>query len=300
MNVLSIEFRKNWSWGLIFTEMQKISNNNIKRVFMDDKDRIPEQGYDVVLGQNVTLLGRFKERLRTVCRLGGNYNFDNMDGIEPILEEMSKCHTLIATNQKLYEIAKSINPNTYLIPNGLNLNEWHPPKIFYGRKFTVGFCANITTEHYRKYKGYDLVLNACSNLGFELKTALYKNKQIPHDEMMDKFYHRIDVLVHPTLGEGSSNCLGEACACGVPIITTREAGFHGELMQDNVDVLFCERTLASVQSRLLTLRTNLKLREALGKNARKFAEKHHDVKIIAKQYEEIFQKCYEFNKNKGD
>jgi glycosyltransferase involved in cell wall biosynthesis len=48
------------------------------------------------------------------------------------------------------------------------------------------------------------------------------------------------------------------------------------------------------------LRTNPRLREVLGKNSRKFAEKYHDVKIIAKQYEDVLQECYEFNKNKGD
>lgn len=300
MNILSIEFRKNWSWGLTFDAMQNISEHNIKRVFMDDKDKIPENGYDVVLGQNVTLLKRFKERLRTLCRLGGNYNFDKMDGIEPLLDEMAKCHALIATNKKLYEIAKSVNPNTYLIPNGIDLNEWKQPTVFYGRKFTVGFCANISTDHYRLYKGYDFVSKACANLGFELKTALYNNKQIPHEEMQRRFYHVIDVLVHPTLGEGSSSCLMEACACGVPIITTREAGFHGELMQDMVDVLFCERTVASIQSKLLLLRTDSALRMFLGGNARKFAEQHHDVKKIALQYEQIFQECYDYNKNIGE
>jgi hypothetical protein len=658
MNILSIEFRKNWSWGLIFNEMQNISEHNIKRVFMGDKDKIPENGYDVVLGQNVTLLKRFKERLRAICRLGGNYNFDKMDGIEPLLDEMAKCHALIATNKKLYEIAKSVNPNTYLIPNGINLNEWKQPTVFYGRKFTVGFCANISTDHYRLYKGYDFVSKACANLGFELKTALYNNKQIPHEEMQRRFYHVIDVLVHPTLGEGCisedqelfvdyrlkkakdvkvgdsvwggtvkhiydngtsdvwykfdtgrlpafettaehpikiakwkwrwsingkkttkkecigyewkkaeevkegdflvvpklkktisnqeivlrvfqdanikqhtnttfeldgdfafflgryvadgsigddtqihvsigkkkindvlrlqnilsrvigkpinfrekesiyeirfrhaplaewlkenighnvyekrapkcilvsdknitmnfiegylygdgykeknlntwsiqntsrelshhlvllmskldilpafyiykkkkltaiikgrivnqhpftyfvrfplsanhnkwyfqdtdnfyvkvkdiskvqkqakrinfetttseynvlyfnthncSNTLMEACACGVPIITTREAGFHGELMQDMVDVLFCERTVASIQSKLLLLRTDPALRMFLGGNARKFAEQHHDVKKIALQYEQIFQECYDYNKNIGE
>lgn len=299
MKILSIEFVNNWSWGLIFNEMKKLSNNQIERVFMNDGDTISENGKDVVLSQNVTLLKRFKERLKTVCRLGGNYNFDKASNLQPLLNEMSKCYALIATNKKLFKIASEVNPNTYLIPNGLSLDEWRPAKNSIQREvFTVGFCGNISSEQYRHYKGYDFVKEACENLGLELKTALYKDKQIPHDRMMEDFYCKIDCLVHPTLGEGCSNTLMEACACGVPIITTCEAGFHGEMMEDGVNVLFCERTARSIQDKILKIKRNTELKEKLSRKARVFAEAHHDVKKIAKQYEEIFEKCHEFNQQK--
>jgi len=289
--ILSAEFTSNWSWGLTFNEIKKKTDIEFDRVFYNNGDKINSTGYDMVFAQNVSLLKKFRERLRTVCRMGGNQNFDGVKKLEPLLNEMSKCYCLVATNQKLYDIASAIHDNVYLIPNGIDLTEWSALNRDARKKFTVGFCGNITTSQYREYKGYDFVEQACDNLGVQLKTALYKKEQIPHDKMREKFYSQIDCIVHPTLGEGCSNTLMEACACGVPIITTREAGFHGELMVDGKDVLFCERSIESVENAIARLKKDKKLRKRLSKGARKFAEKHHNVNIIVKQYEKIFTAC---------
>lgn len=293
MKVLSVEFTPAWSWGLIFAEMKKHSSIDFSRVFINNRDAINIKGQDMILSQNVTLLKKFKERLRTVCRMGGNQNFENMDAVAPLLHEMSKCFCLIATNNKLYEIAKSVNDNAFLIPNGIDLNEWSPLKKDKGNEFTVGFCGNISNSKYREYKGYDFVSDACFNARVPLKTALYQENQIAHADMRQLFYGQIDCIVHPTLGEGCSNTLMEAAACGIPIITTKCAGFHGEMMVDGVNVLFCERSTESIQDKIELLRNNKKLCKKLSSGARKFAEKHHDVSKIVKQYEEIFKQCVE-------
>jgi len=287
VKILSVEFVSNWSWGLIFNQMKNLSKHKIERVFMSDTGEVDESKHDMVLIQNVTLLEKVKNKIRSVCRLGGNRSFENRN-IAPILESMSKCYALIATNKKLFEIAKSVNENSYLIPNGLDIREWKPRNS----SFVVGFCGNIAGAQYRQYKGFDFVKEACENLGLELKTALYKDQQIPHDRMMEDFYYKIDCLVHPTLGEGCSNTLMEACACGVPIITTREAGFHGEMMEDGVDVLFCERTTESIQNKIKMLSNDAALRWRLSSGARLFAERHHDISKIASQYETIFDACH--------
>jgi len=290
MKILSIEFNDNWSWGLIFKEFKKMNDNDIKRVFVDQGGSIPDTGaQDVILSQNVTLLKKFKDKLKTICRLGGNRNFDGVDNLEPLLKQMNKCYCLIATNKKLYEIAKTVNDRVHLLPNGLNLDEWRP------RVFTVGFSGNITNDYYRKYKGYDIVLDACNALDVELKPALFGNEQIPHDQMVNRFYRQIDCLVHPTEGEGCSNTIMEALSCGVPVVTTREAGYHGELLEDGVNVLFCERTFESVKDCIKRLLIDFDLRTTLHINGRLFAEKHHDIKVIAAKYNEIFTECYEHN-----
>jgi len=295
MEVMSIEFMNNWSWGLIFNEFEKFSNNNIRRLFMNEKPKINEQDVDVILIQNVSLLEKVKDKIRSVCRLGGNRSFDEERDISKIVKGMSECYALIATNKLLYQIALEANPNTYLIPNGINLKQWYPCPKKEERPFTVGFCGNISNKTYREYKGYDNVLVACKALDVELKTALYKNQQTPHDKMMKEFYWKIDCLVHPTLGEGSSNTIMEACACGVPIITTREAGFHGEMMSNMKDVLFCERNATIIANKIKILMKDKRRLKMLQIGSRAFAEKHHDIKVIAKKYEEIFQDCYRHN-----
>lgn len=298
MKVLSVEFTPSWSWGLIFEQMEKHIKMKVDRVFVNNNDKINMEGRDLMLCQNVTLLKRFTERLKTVCRMGGNQNFDNVRNLEPLLLEMSKCFCLVATNNKLFEIAKSVNDNCFLIPNGIDLAEWIPVEPSPERPFTVGFCGNISNPYYREYKGYDFVSDACFNAKIPLKTALYQENQIAHAEMRQLFYGQIDCIVHPTMGEGCSNTLMEAAACGVPIITTRCAGFHGEMMTDGENVLFCERTTEDIQIAITRLKKNKKLQEKLSAGARAFAEKHHDIKEIVKQYEEIFQACLNNQKQK--
>jgi glycosyltransferase involved in cell wall biosynthesis len=206
MKIHSIEFTKNWSWGLIWSDMINQYSHIIERTFMNDGGKIPESvsENDIILCQNVTLLKKFKERLKTVCRMGGNYNFDGQDfeKLNPLLNEMSKCNCIIATNKKLYNIASAIHNNVFLVPNGIDLKQWYPCPKKEERPFTVGFCGNISNTFYREYKGYDRLRMACKILGVELKDALYKDGQIPHDKMMKDFYWKIDCLVHPTLGEG--------------------------------------------------------------------------------------------------
>lgn len=291
MKVLSIEFTPAWSWGLIFEQMRKHTDIEFSRVFISNGDKINFEGYDMILSQNITLLKRFKERLLTVCRLGGNQNFDNMDAIAPVLQEMAKCFCLVATNNKLYEIAKSVNDNVYLIPNGIDLDEWTPVAADPERPFSAGFCGNISNPRYREYKGYDFVSQACRKARIPLKTALYQDNQIAHSEMRQLFYGVIDCIVHPTLGEGCSNTLMEAAACGIPIVATKCAGFHGEMMVDGENVLFCERSSESIQEKIELLKNDASLRQQLSIGARAFAEKHHNVKEIVKQYEVIFNDC---------
>lgn len=293
MKIASIEFTPAWSWGLIFTQLEKKLNVEVERYYMNNNDKIYTNKADVIMAQNVTLLKKFQERLRTVCRMGGNQNFDTKGNLEPLLNEMAKCYCLVATNQKLYDIASAIHDNVYLIPNGIDLKEWAKVKKDKRKKFTVGFCGNISSPQYKEYKGYDFVKEACDKLGIELKTALYLDKQIPHDEMREKFYSQIDCIVHPTLGEGCSNTLMEACACGVPIITTKVAGYHGELMKDDKDVLFCERSTKSIEKQIKLIKNDNKLKTKLSKGSRKFAESHHDINEIAKEYEKIFTECYD-------
>jgi len=247
-----------------------------------------EHAADVILAQQITMIPHINDREKTVVRLGGNRTFD--EGTRTVYDAlMSQCYAVVATNNRLYRIAAAANRRAYLIPNGLDLAEWSPVK--YDGPFTVGFCGNIAGPIYREYKGYDLVDQACRRLGIPIKTALFKDKQIPHDRMRADFYSRISVLVHPTKGEGCSNTIMEALACGVPVITTREAGYHGELMKDRHDILFCRRDATDIADKLLTLIRQDYFRQKLGARGRDFAEHHHDIRKIAAQYAIVFEEC---------
>lgn len=242
---------------------------------------------------------------KIIIRLDGNRIYDENEQIVGSFtenweehrmyeKELSECGALIATNKSLYEFGKSINPNTYFITNGVDLDQFsycYSVKPI-GSKFVAGFAGSIIKSEYREYKGYDYVVGACENLGIELKQALFKQQQIDQTQMRDLFYAKIDVLVHPTKGEGTSNVIMEALSCGVPVITTKTAGYHGEMLTDKKNVIFCYRSIESVQRCIKMLMENPTLRLELSHNGRKFAEEHHDIKKIAAQWAEVIRTIF--------
>jgi len=295
----------NWSWGNICQALLKELRSDFKIVSVDYKlwrkrnmkaEEIKADGDFYFLSQNVAQLQDLKDYRKVICRLGGNLSFEDQSPIrvEKYLRRISKCFAVIATNEKLAGIARQVHKKVHLIPNGLNLEEWK----FKERKveesvLKVGFVGNVQTLQKSKYKGYGIIQKACSVLGYPLYTALYKDNQIPYKQMQEKFYDKIDVLVLLTDGEGCSNAVMEALACGIPVITTKEAGYHGEKMVHRENVLFCRKFKKFLISQLEELKNDKILFKKISLGGRKFAEEHHDIKVIAKEYRKIFLECSE-------
>lgn len=291
-----------WSWGIIYQEIHNRLADEFDFVALEFESYrkrrawIPCSGKDFFFCQNVTQLGSVPEenKRHAIVRLGGIMNFTGNEAVDQMLVEMGKCGAIIATNHRLYEIGKTTNPNTYLIPNGIDMDVWKPAE---GRRWhtdqpTIGFIGNISTKAKSQYKGYPLVARVCRDMKLELRQAIYKHQQIPHDKMQELFWSQIDIFILPTDGEGCSNSLMEALACGVPIITTRTAGFHGELLTDGKDVIFCEKTLESVTESIKRFIADPGLFRRLSQGGREFAKRHHDIKIVAEKYREVFKKHF--------
>jgi glycosyltransferase involved in cell wall biosynthesis len=252
---------------------------------------------DFILCQNVTQLAAVSGAClsQTITRLGGNMNFSNDPRIRRYMRQMRGCAAVVATNRHLYKIASAANPATYLIPNGIDLAAWRPDpcRSFRAGRPVVGFCGNISSPAKRAYKGYDLVFQAACELGLEMRAALYGEGQIPHQEMKSRFFDEIDIFVLPTDGEGCSNSIMEALACGVPVVTTRQAGYHGEMLTDGLDVVFIEEKTASSVSRALSrFIGNPALFHRLSRAGRRFAEHYHDIDQVADQYRAVFERHF--------
>lgn len=199
---------------------------------------------------------------------------------------------VVVLNQALLREFSSLHPNVHLVPNGIDTTLWAPTARSQPereRDFTAGFAGSLTTRKERRIKGYDLAEEACRRLQLPLQCALKGAAQLPHEEMKERFFQNIDCLVHPVLEgkEGCSNVIMESLALGVPVVTTRYAGYHAELLQDGVDVLFCEPTVDDIAATLERLRSDSDLAARLARNGREFAVKHHDLDVVAARYRDI-------------
>lgn len=242
--------------------------------------------FDVLVHKRTGHIGK-----RNILRLGGPRPMQRLYGSDKNkrLKEIAKFDAVIALSPQLYQIAKEANKNTFLVPNGLDLKKWNVHDRTENHKFVVGFAGSIVNKTERETKGFDYVDQACKQLGFELISFLKSKKQIPHDRMQEEFYRRIDCLLHPVKAgkEGSSNVIMEALATGVPVVTTRDAGYHGDFLVHGKNVMFCERDLNHITEILQTLQKDTELRARLAREGRKFCEQHHNIKTIAKTYREI-------------
>lgn len=305
--LISLEYEhKAWSWGLVVNHLIQDLKAEYEIVSMEfdrgnwDRNReVVMRGADLkktmILSQNASQLPKIPYLENTLARLGGNSTFADLDNprTKQYLDLMGKCAAVIVTNKKLESVAMTAHKHVYLIPNGLDLDKWSPVKhSFTPGTLRVGFCGNISTPAKRSYKGYDIVYKVCKSMGFPLVHALYGKGQIPHDQMYERFWSKIDVLVLLTDGEGCSNTLMEATACGVPVIITKEAGLHGEVMVNEHDCLFSQKTPKDLERCLRRLSANEDLFFKLARNARAFANTYHDIKMVSNLYRLVFDKHF--------
>lgn len=207
-------------------------------------------------------------------------------------EDLKRVGAVIATNEQLGEIARKFNPNVEVVPNGVELEVFRPhePCPNFGReRFTVGFAGNIWGGG-AEYKGWVYYVQACAYLTVEIDQIhlLHGSNQIPHEDMPEKFYAQIDALILPSRGEGCSNVVSEALACGIPVLTTK-VGFHGEKLVNEENCLFIERDADMIAETIRRLMSDRELRIRLSTNGRKFAETYHDVRNVAAIYDKVFK-----------
>ena len=312
--ILSIENAKSWSWGLTFSDYEKhwgemvriIRQPKLETVFFCsecgsaqkqslDGMRIEAgliEHFDLCLVQNVDTLVLMDSFENVVARIGGLVVDENTDP-HRYDEYLAKCPAVITTNRFLQNIGAGVNANTTLIPNGLDLEAFRPPEERHSGRFTVGFAGNIHGFGL-EYKGYKWFVQATLDLYGKVEAfkRLHTHNQVDHDCMPAEFYHKIDCLLLPSLGEGCSNVTMEALACGVPVLIT-PVGYHGEMLTHEENCLFISRDTQSITSAIMRLKDDQDLWKALSVSGREFAEQHHDIKVIAAQYQEVFDSVLE-------
>jgi len=296
--ILSILHSLEWSWGIVLDGIaQRLPQYKFIRVLWTphrgiDKDLV--EHFDLTLNQNIDGVRDVGDKNKVVARIGGFYVDKNNPSTRHD-SELAQVGAVVATNDRLFKIGKCVNDNTFLIPNGVDLTLFRPrpdrqlPYNNGKRPFMVGFVGNIYGKG-KEYKGYQLYVQATLRLRPKITTLnmLFRHNQIPHNEMPEKFYHKIDCLVMPSVDEGCSNTIMEALACGVPVLLTK-VGFHGGRLEDGVNCVFIKRDIDNIKEKIQLLMDTPELRNKLAFEGRLFAETYHDINKIAFEYNRVFK-----------
>jgi len=112
-------------------------------------------------------------------------------------------------------------------------------------------------------------------------------------EKMPHVYSISDVVVLPSLREGTPLVLLEAMACGKPVVATRVGGIPEIVKHGENGLLVRPKDIEGLSKAILTLLEDPDLREEMGKKARRRAVKEFDWDIKADEvirvYKEVLQ-----------
>jgi len=131
------------------------------------------------------------------------------------------------------------------VPNGVDEKFFtrtrkHPT----GAKLVVGWVGKPNPR-----KGGDMVADACSVAGVELRTVARTHVTALTPEKMREFYQGIHVLAVASDMDGTPNPALEAAACGVAIVSNR-IGNMPEFIDDGVNGRLVERSVDGLASAL--------------------------------------------------
>jgi glycosyltransferase involved in cell wall biosynthesis len=102
------------------------------------------------------------------------------------------------------------------------------------------------------------------------------------------FLQESDIFVLPSKAEGISNALLEAMACGLPCVTTNNAGNRFVISSGENGLLVPVDDDTALAEAILQCISDQQLRELLGRNARMTVELHYSIESVAKRYVQLY------------
>lgn len=103
---------------------------------------------------------------------------------------------------------------------------------------------------------------------------------VAHDEL-PHYYNAADVCVVPSYYESFGLVAVEAMACGVPVIASRVGGLKDTVKDGQTGYLIAWRCPEPFAERLDLLLSNESLRDSMGREARKIAQRYHWAEVAA-------------------
>ncbi len=208
-------------------------------------------------------------------------------GVTRTLREIDQADYILIPSDFVREsfIAEGI-PESKLIqaPFGVDVSRFTPAKTSEARPFRAVFVGQVGLR-----KGVPYLLEAWKRLGWrdaelwlvgrvlpEIKEVLKGYADLPGVRMVGFLgtpaaaYQQADIFVFPSIEEGSALVTYEAMACGLPVVTTPNAG---SLVRDGIEGFIVPiRDPDALAERMERLRSDARLRKEMGRAGRARAE----------------------------
>lgn len=114
-------------------------------------------------------------------------------------------------------------------------------------------------------------------------TNIKLTKSISHDNIIH-ILKNYDVCINPSLNEGMSNSLLEAMSAGL-VVVARDTKQNAEIIKNRQNGYLFKN-----DKDLISIFKNLRLNNKIILNAHAYVKKNHDIKIIAKRFDNFYKK----------
>lgn len=200
----------------------------------------------------------------------------------------------------------------FVIPNGLDLDKFYPIRkeiarevlnIPLDKKVILYGATNAIND---RRKGFSFLLQALQFLSKEHKNEYYLvifgaepqkiDLEIPYrfmgyvrdHQILQALYSAADVMVVPSLEEAFGQTVTEAMACATPVVSFLETGPESIIEHKKTGYLARYADEEDLATGIEWVLSSTKLNDELSLNARDRIEKSYDIRIIAKQYKELY------------
>ena len=143
----------------------------------------------------------------------------------------------------------------------------------------------------RKYS-YLEILNIFKEMGIrnvELGVCLETDLNV--DKLMD-IYGLADLVVIPSLWEGSPLVPVEAMAMGKAVVGTRVGGLEPMIVHGRTGYLVAKNDPGELAEKIIELLTNDKQLRKMSRNARSYMEKKHSIDAMVEKHVKVYDKLY--------
>jgi len=142
-------------------------------------------------------------------------------------------------------------------------------------------------------KGFVEIEKVCKQNGWKLVSAKQNlsGRQLTKEEM-PAFYQTMDVYVCFSESEGLNNCIMEAGAMGVPIVSTN-TGASKEMILKNECGFVIERNESALTNALTFIKENRVHAQSMGDNMKNVVTNHWSWNIKIQDYRHMFNFCLE-------
>ena len=164
----------------------------------------------------------------------------------------------------------------------------------------IGFVAT----HISHSKGADSLIEVfermkkeCLNVKLLLigddEIGIHKNESIIHcglvkREKLPKYYNAMDIFLFPSRSEGAPKVVMEACACGIPVISTNVGGIPALINEGETGFTVDSEDVDGMMNYCRPLIKDVGLRVEMGEKAREYAVRYFDFdKLVRKSAEVI-------------